>query len=226
MTSPSSIEWVVFDAVGTLIFADPPIHMAYHRIGRKYGSSITPAAASQRFKEAFGQQSTSLETNPQRELEFWKSLVNQVLPDASHPEAIFQGLWEHFAAPGSWGVYADVEETLEALRGRGIQVAIASNFDHRLHSVMNGHRELKPIARRFISSEIGWKKPAPGFFEAVIRQLDVPAEQILMVGDDLQADVLGARSSGLQSLLLHRSSDPPEGSITTLVDLFASLSRK
>jgi putative hydrolase of the HAD superfamily len=223
MTNPSPIEWVVFDAVGTIIFADPPIHMAYHRVGRKYGSQITPPLASQRFKEAMAAGPKTLETSPLREVEFWKSLVTRVLPDVSHPEGCFQGLWEHFALPASWGVYADVEETFETLKARGIQIAVASNFDHRLHTVMNGHRELKPIAKRFISSEVGWKKPSPHFFEAIAGDLGVPASSILMVGDTLADDILPARAAGLQALHINRTAEPAEGSITTLVDLCSRL---
>jgi len=152
-------------------------------------------------------------------VEFWKSLVTRVLPDANHPEGCFQGLWEHFASPNSWGVYADVEETLDELNARGIQVAVASNFDHRLHTVMNGHRELKPITKRFISSELGWKKPSPRFFELIAKDLGVPASSILMVGDTLTDDIHPARTAGLNALHINRTAEPIEGSITTLVDL-------
>ncbi|QDT56678.1 Phosphatase [Caulifigura coniformis] len=223
MTAPVAIQWVVFDAVGTLIFADPPVHMAYHRIGRKSGSEITPPLASQRFKEAITARPATLETSAQQELEFWKSLVAKVLPDANHPEGCFQRLWEHFAAPSSWGVYADVEETLDDLKSRGIQVAIASNFDHRLHTVMNGHRELKSITRRFISSEIGWKKPSPRFFEAIVKDLDAAPSSILMIGDTLADDVHPARTAGLQALHVNRTAEPIEGSLATLSDLSSHL---
>jgi len=223
MTDASSIRWVVFDAVGTLIFADPPVHMAYHRIGRKSGSEITPPLASQRFKEALAARPATLETSPRLELEFWKSLVAKVLPDANHPEGCFQRLWEHFAAPTSWGVFADVEETLDELKARGIQVAVASNFDHRLNTVMNGHRELKPIARRFISSEIGWKKPSSRFFDAIIKELGVPAESILMVGDTPADDIAPARAAGLQALHINRSGEPIQGSIQALPEILSLL---
>jgi len=223
MTDPSAIQWVVFDAVGTLIFADPPVHMAYHRVGRKSGSEITPPLACQRFKEAMASRPATLETSSQMELEFWKSLVAKVLPDANHQEGCFQRLWEHFASPTSWAVFADVEETLDELKARGIQVAVASNFDHRLHSVMNGHRELKPIVKRFISSEIGWKKPSPKFFEAIVKDLGAAPSSILMIGDTLADDVHPALTAELQALHINRTAESVEGSLTTLSDLASRL---
>ena len=219
MTNPTFIKWVVFDAVGTLIFADPPAHMAYHRIGQRHGSSITPPQAAQRFREAGAAAPQALQTSPAREREFWQSLVSIVLPDVVDQEACFDDLWQHFAAPTSWGVYADVEETLELLQSRGIQVAIASNFDERLHAVCEGHPELRGIATRFISSEVGWKKPSGEFFAAIIHRLAVNPEQILMVGDDDAADIKSALAAGLRALHINRSGTPTGHSITTLTEL-------
>jgi putative hydrolase of the HAD superfamily len=220
--SLSGIEWVVFDAVGTLFFADPPVHMAYHRIGRKYGSTITPELALKRFREAFVRPSDDLRTSPEREREFWKSLVAQVLPDVQNADACFNDLWEHFTKPSSWFLYLDFEETSEQLRSRGLKLAIASNFDERLHPVCDGHADLCAIDKRFVSSEIGWKKPAREFFEAVIQGCGVPASKILFVGDDLHVDILPARHAGMHALLIDRSQSGGEG-LESLTDLLAKL---
>ncbi len=219
MTNPSCIEWVVFDAVGTTIFPDPPLHMAYHRIGRKHGSAITPVEASRRFKDAFGAAPRSLETSPEREREFWRSLVGQVIPDCTDAARCFDELWKHFAAPTSWGVYADLDETLAGLRERGLGIAIASNFDERLHEVCAGHPDLASIETRFISSEVGWKKPARQFFEAIVARLGVSADRLLMVGDSLNDDVLAARQAGLQAIHLNRGGNASAEQIGSLDEL-------
>ena len=41
-------------------------------------------------------------------------------------------------------------------------------------------------------------KPRRSFFEVLLRELDLPAEQVLHVGDHPIADVTGARSAGLR----------------------------
>ena len=46
------IRCIAFDVVGTLLFADPPVHMAYHRIGRKFGSQLDPESVRQKFRDA------------------------------------------------------------------------------------------------------------------------------------------------------------------------------
>lgn len=45
-------------------------------------------------------------------------------------------------------------------------------------------------------------KPAPAFFQAATAKLGLPPEDVLMIGDDIDADVGGAQRSGLQGVLV------------------------
>jgi HAD superfamily hydrolase (TIGR01458 family) len=45
-------------------------------------------------------------------------------------------------------------------------------------------------------------KPAAAFFAAALRAADVPADHAVMVGDDLEADVLGAQAAGITGVLV------------------------
>lgn len=45
-------------------------------------------------------------------------------------------------------------------------------------------------------------KPSPAFFHAVLEDLGVAAAGALMIGDDVEADVIGARDNGLQACLV------------------------
>jgi len=47
---------------------------------------------------------------------------------------------------------------------------------------------------------IGHRKPSPEFFDFILKDLGLPAERVIMVGDDLEADVLGARRAGLRAV--------------------------
>jgi len=71
-------------------------------------------------------------------------------------------------------------------------------------------------------------KPAPAFFEAALRRLDVSAADTLMIGDDVRADVAGAQAAGLKGILVktgkYQSGDlglgiEPELVIDTIADL-------
>lgn len=45
-------------------------------------------------------------------------------------------------------------------------------------------------------------KPSPAFFESAILELDCPAEEIVMVGDDIESDVGGAQCCGMRGFLV------------------------
>ena len=51
-----------------------------------------------------------------------------------------------------------------------------------------------------ISGEIGFRKPHPLVFQRLIDQLGVEGDHILYVGDDVEPDIIGARSAGLQPI--------------------------
>jgi HAD superfamily hydrolase (TIGR01458 family) len=72
-------------------------------------------------------------------------------------------------------------------------------------------------------------KPDRAFFEAALGQLDLPAGEVAMVGDDIDADVLGAQSAGMTGILvrtgkfrqeqLARAATPPDIVVDTFADL-------
>ena len=91
-------------------------------------------------------------------------------------------------------------------RSQGFTLGLASNYDHRLRSVVAGLPELAPLRHLAISSEIGWRKPAGEFFAAVCRMVELPPAQVLYVGDDPVNDYDGARAAGLAAVLFEPAS--------------------
>jgi putative hydrolase of the HAD superfamily len=207
---PAAIRAIFFDAVGTLIFPDPPAPQVYAEVGRRYGSRLTPPVISVRFRSAFQREedldlSSGLQTSEAREIERWRRIVGEVLDDANDPEACFAELFDHFARSEAWRCDPDAGPVLEQLAGRGYVLGLASNYDARLRTVAAGLPELRPIRHLVISSEVGWRKPAPAFFAGMCESASFPSEEVLLVGDDWANDFQGARQAGLAAILL----DPP-----------------
>jgi putative hydrolase of the HAD superfamily len=176
-------------------------------VGTRYGSRLLPEVVRARFRAAFARQeeedrSAGLRTDEGREVARWRGIVAEVLDDVSDSEGCFHELYAHFAHPGAWRCDAEAAGVLRALAERGYRLGLASNFDHRLRGLVSALPELAPVAHLVISSEIGWRKPSPNFFEAVCREVGLAAEQVLLVGDDEVNDLGGARSAGLSALLL------------------------
>ncbi len=228
MVLPEGIEAVVFDAVGTLLYADPPVAEVYHLAGWQHGSQYSREAVGQRLRLAFaaseaGESLVREATSEAHERIRWQAIVAAVfddIPDAGGP--LFDSLWKHFAAAEHWQLYPDAEAVIDKLAGLGLRLAIASNFDRRLHAIRQQMPALARMERCFISSEISFPKPDRRFFKAIESELNLPSDKLLLVGDDWTNDILGARAAGWCAIWLARkpvnSNEPHLRSLLELME--------
>jgi putative hydrolase of the HAD superfamily len=99
-------------------------------------------------------------------------------------------------------------EVLEYLRGR-----------YRLHIITNGFEEVQ--LRKLKNSKIdhyfrevvdsdraGAKKPDPRIFRVALEAAGIAPQQGVMIGDNTEADILGARAVGLQALHFNIHGEP------------------
>jgi putative hydrolase of the HAD superfamily len=215
---------VFFDAVGTLLHPEPPPAAVYAAVGRRFGSRLDVDGIRQRFARAFARHEQidrreRLRTSEEREVRRWREIVAEVLDDVRDPDTCFLELYQHFARPGAWCCEPGTAAVLEGLARRGLVPGLASNYDSRLRSVLAGRPELAAARHVVISSEVGWRKPAPEFFAAVGRVVGLPAGRILFVGDDRHNDYDGARAAGLRAVLFD-----PRGREAGVPEMIASLS--
>jgi putative hydrolase of the HAD superfamily len=201
------VRAVVFDAVGTLLFPDPPAPIVYAQVGARYGSKLNADSIRSCFEIAFRGEDEidrrqGWRTSEERERERWRHIVARVLNDVADPEACFQALFEHFSKPDAWQCDPSTRTVLSALADSGVIVGMASNYDSRLRSVIAGKPDLAPLQTVCISSEIGWRKPSFKFFEAVCHAAGMPPENILFVGDDFENDMEGAFKAGMRGVWL------------------------
>ena len=61
-----------------------------------------------------------------------------------------------------------------------------------------------------MSYAVGVVKPDPGIFQRSLEVLDLPASEVLMVGDAWRDDA-GAAALGVRTLILPRTDDPSHG---------------
>jgi putative hydrolase of the HAD superfamily len=219
-----SIRWIVFDAVGTLIYPTPKVGRVYFEIARAHGSALSESEIAQRFSVAFasseqadlGTTSSLLvesTTSEEREVARWQDIVAEVVCDLENTTACFEELFEHFGKPTAWNIFDDVADTITNLKSAGYQIAIASNFDKRLHSVCEGHAAISHIQKRFVSSEIGFRKPVKAFYSAIIDACGADASETLMVGDGVTNDVQGALDAGWQAIHIDRTRSANDASV-------------
>ncbi len=229
MNRPHTI--VLFDAVGTVIKPNPGVADVYYRLGQKHGSRLSHRQIKQRISESrrkyfnvgesaqsrFNDSSLSfpaldeLSSDDSIEREMWQQLVYDVFLELDSPADLFDDLWGHFEEPGHWEVYSDVEACWWALQQHGIEIGLASNFDSRLASIVQSLHPLSSADYVFCSSQIGFRKPSPLFFQQIEEAIkcvsDEPSQQpvILMVGDDFENDCVAPRLAGWNAVWLNRA---------------------
>jgi putative hydrolase of the HAD superfamily len=142
------------------------------------------------------------------------------------PESFFRRLSELFMVTSNWHVFPDAAPALEALRARGLVVGAISNWVWQLPELLHALDLVTHFDLIAASSRIGFEKPHPGIFRWALEQARVDAGEAIHVGDHLDADVEGARSAGIQPVLIDRrdrfaAGDIPDG--TPLIRSLAEL---
>lgn len=119
----------------------------------------------------------------------------------------------------SISLFADVRPALSRLRSMGLKIAVCSNL--AVPYVQPARSLLGALVDVTIwSCEVGSLKPSRAIFMTALEHLGVPAKSVLMVGDSMTADIVGARSAGMLGLLLERKSqERSAGRINSLLDL-------
>ncbi|MEZ5359506.1 MAG: HAD family hydrolase [Candidatus Zixiibacteriota bacterium] len=96
------------------------------------------------------------------------------------------------------------QETLEELSNRGLKIGMISNtiFPPHEHDRDLDEYGMKPfLPIRIYSCEFGFRKPKPEIYAEGLRLLDLPAEQIVFVGDRYIEDVKGPQDAGMKAVL-------------------------
>jgi len=118
----------------------------------------------------------------------------------------------------TWHAYDDSIPTLRALREAGIRTCLLSNAGVPIRSVLDRDGISPWVDAVVLSYEVGCVKPDPRIFEAALQALDLPATDVLMVGDNANDDGGGA-ALGLRTLILPRTAGRVHGlaAVTALV---------
>lgn len=217
------LKVVFFDAASTLFEARASIGASYARIAGKYGVDASGDAVSAAFRRVF-HNAPGLAFGPSRpadelrELEYrwWRDIVAQTfasLGTFTDFDAYFAELFAFFGNPANWEVDPIAPATLRALRDRGLQLGIISNFDYRLYGILDGLGLSGYFDTITISSEAGFAKPAPEIFRIAMAKHSAAPGEVMHVGDSAHMDVGGALAAGIAGVLI----DPHAGKPIAIV---------
>lgn len=105
--------------------------------------------------------------------------------------------------PRQTGLMPGALELLKKLYGRYQLHIITNGFAHT-QTVKLAHSGLAPFFENvFSSEEIGVNKPAARIFVESLKRVGAARKESLMVGDNLQVDVVGARNCGIDQVFFN-----------------------
>jgi len=101
-------------------------------------------------------------------------------------------------------LYPDVAPIIHALKTRGVKTSIVTTIARwRFEPLLNENNV--HIDYICTAKEAQAVKPNPKSFTAVIHKFGIPAQQAVMVGDDIKIDIEPAKKLGLKTVLLCRT---------------------
>lgn len=207
------IHGVIFDLGNTLMYFDGAWDVVLSSGARtmvEYMNSRgypLPAGFAEAFLEARRQ---GLAGRERDDIEY---TAQQALTDtlAMHsvcyvPEGVIPFAVEKFfeGEERQWRAYDDAQATLDALVGRGLKLALLSNAtDHGFIERIAQNGKLAQYFDPLLSSaKISHRKPARRAFQPILDAWQIPANEIVMVGDALHFDILGAHRAGMRGVLI------------------------
>ncbi|MDJ1180548.1 HAD-IA family hydrolase [Roseofilum sp. BLCC_M91] len=213
---------IFLDAVGTLFGVRGSVGEIYSQFAQGFGVEVSADLIDQTFSESFRKAPPAafpdIESQELQSYEFdwWKAIAfdtfaqAEVIDRFTDFDRFFNELYHYFATLYPWFVYPEVKSALLSWKNQGIELGVISNFDSRLHKVLNA-LGLKHFMKSItISTEVGAAKPTSKIFHVALAKHGYKPHQALHIGDSYEDDYLGAIEAGFSPIWLQRQSQHPE----------------
>lgn len=110
----------------------------------------------------------------------------------------------------------DVRRTLPQLKQGGYLLGVISNRDKPFHELLQEHGISEFFEFSLAAGEVQVWKPDPGVFEHALQRTKLLPHEVIYVGDNYYADVVGSRRAGLWPVLYDPLGVFPDPDCTTI----------
>lgn len=108
-------------------------------------------------------------------------------------------------------LYPQVLEALACLREKGCRLWLLSNAQRIFTECELRHIGLgQQLDGIYLSSDYGCRKPDVRFFRALLEEQNLDLSKCIMIGNDRQTDIAGAKAAGLATLYMHTNLTPSD----------------
>lgn len=226
-----TVQAIFFDIGDTLVYDDPPLPQRFAQAAETLGLTLDPVLlpSAWRTGEEYavrqyvqGVPWDAPDSMREASARIWSALGMPPAGDAQW--AAFQKAFA--AVPFTRAVHRDTLPLLRDLKARGFILGAISDWEETLPGLLVELGIAPFLDALAVSAIVGAAKPHPRLFEDALRQTQIPAERSLHIGDWYELDVAGARSAGMQPLLLDQTGRRPQADcprVTSFEALVADL---
>jgi HAD superfamily hydrolase (TIGR01662 family) len=139
------------------------------------------------------------------------AVIRGLLAESGHPDVpdapirrALDAMYSH--TQPNWILEEDAMLALRTLEAGGYRLGVVSNA--------GDNQDVFQLVNRFgiepyfdfilTSAACSYRKPHPRIFELALTHWGIPAQEVAMVGDSLEADIQGAKAAGLYSIWITR----------------------
>jgi putative hydrolase of the HAD superfamily len=215
---PRRLRAVLFDAGNTLVFLD------YARLAEGVGSALGITLTSECLSQNAGAASRAMEraggTDQHRAAAYLEALFLLGGVPRERLGEVRDCLTRMHRERHLWSSVAmQSAKSLQRLRTAGLRLGVVSNSDGRVEQALEaaGLRQYFDVV--IDSTLLGVEKPDPRIFHAALQALGVAPEEALYVGDLYEVDVVGARSAGIEAVLLGQLENGNDGNVRVALSI-------
>ncbi|CAH4038994.1 rhythmically expressed gene 2 protein-like [Pieris brassicae] len=205
------VKLITFDATNTILkFCVSPWKF-YANVAEKYGYQIHEDEIKKQFLHTY-KTLTKRHPNFGRESILWENWWREIvqgtfkgkIKDNEHIKCISNKLIQDYKSSKCWCPADGAVDILEHVKSQCSDIGIVSNFDPRLHEILQNLNLSSYFKFILTSYEIGYSKPNIKIFESAIEhsKLNLLTDECLHIGDDYEKDYLGAKKAGWQAMLV------------------------
>jgi len=201
---------IVFDVDFTLARPGPDLGPdGYRRVGLRHGLRLDPT----RYEEARAAAVAELKRHPEldHDEEIWVLFTERIIEGmggAGDTYACALEMTHAWESAEHFELYEDVLPVLHDVRAHGLKLGLLSNTSRDL-DVFVAHHGIE-VDALLTSRTHGKTKPHETIFRSMLERLAVVPAVTVMVGDDPNDDVGGARAVGMEAWLVDREGRFPE----------------
>ena len=212
---------LIFDLYGTLVDIHTEENMAVWEKTAMYFGFYGAKYAAGELEAAFRQELARREVKAGQSYECFPDIpFEQIMETLFHAK----GITENSDVLGSNAaqvfrissieyirLYPAILESLNYLREKGFRLWLLSNAQRVFTAFELRYLGLwEQFDGIYISSDYGCRKPDVRFYRALLEDQKLDPSKCLMIGNDRQTDIAGARAAGMDTLYMHTNLTPPD----------------